>query len=915
MGVVVPQSACAYQFLGPIWLEPQTTFNVDISYGSEHDWNAAFEQAMDAWNSRTPFRFHSQRAPADPCNSPDARGVAFQNDLCGVAFGSTTLAVQIHESTDDGTTFLDSDIIFNSAKTWSVYSGNSAFRGAFDFRRVAVHELGHSLGLAHPAAGNEIMLANIGNIEVPQQGDIDGVRDLYPDADHDNIADVWDNCPDFPNPDQIDFDGDGHGDTCVDTDGDGVADALDDLPNDPSESVDSDGDGIGNNADPDDDNDGYADDIDELPLDALDHLDYDHDGIGDTNDPDDDNDGVDDAFDEFPFDGTEWRDHDRDLIRDNADPDDDNDAIADEDDPDPLDPDIDNDFIGPGIDPDIDGDGIANDYETAHGMNPLDAADAAADTDDDGYPNFLEMVLGTDPENPASAPDSAHFLRVPADFATIQSAIDAASDGATILVSPGQFPEEPAVTSVAVDIISTSGPAHTYVGSEIAPPASPQIHLNHPGNTSVLLAGFTVADGVEVVGRGGMTAIRYNRFSRSNALDVSASAAVTVSENTFIATRKMTLTGPGVHFSQNTVAGSISTITQAIELRADETEASASVFYQLNSYGLALYFDEFVPATPGRVRLNANLFAFGLEGGILVRANNDNVEIAGNRFLRNSGFRLSVSDENASSTRVYNNLLARNQSDHELTRFENRGALLLAYNTFFANDGNFGLGVIDLDLSASATIANNISALNSGWLAISCHLASSGGLTLMSNLFSLDQSTTTLTNCPIISNASGNVLDTPVLDETWNAVIPHWPSVAIDGALPSVMPDLAVDLAGYSRLEGNGPDIGAFEFVDGDGDYIDDRFDSQPFIPAAESDNDHDGIGNRLDPDDDNDGLTDIVEALLGLNPLDPADGLADADHDGYSFAQEYAANTNPLDPTSSPARHIKVILQLLLQD
>jgi hypothetical protein len=40
-------------------------------------------------------------------------------------------------------------------------------------------------------------------------------------------------------------------------------------------------------------------------------------------------------------------------------------------------------------------------------------------------------------------------------------------------------------------------------------------------------------------------------------------------------------------------------------------------------------------------------------------------------------------------------------------------------------------------------------------------------------------------------------------------------------------------------------------------------------------DTDHDGLPNSVDPDDDNDGLSDVAELALGTNPLDP-----DTDHD-----------------------------------
>lgn len=54
---------------------------------------------------------------------------------------------------------------------------------------------------------------------------------LGPDADRDSVPDDCDNCPDTPNSDQTDFDGDGTGNACdLDSDGDGVVDVNDSCP-------------------------------------------------------------------------------------------------------------------------------------------------------------------------------------------------------------------------------------------------------------------------------------------------------------------------------------------------------------------------------------------------------------------------------------------------------------------------------------------------------------------------------------------------------------------------------------------------------------------------------------------------------------------------------------------------------------
>jgi len=61
------------------------------------------------------------------------------------------------------------------------------------------------------------------------------------DKDEDGIPDSADNCPQIPNKDQADLNGDGWGDVCDDIDGDLIADYLDKWPLDPDNDLDQDG--------------------------------------------------------------------------------------------------------------------------------------------------------------------------------------------------------------------------------------------------------------------------------------------------------------------------------------------------------------------------------------------------------------------------------------------------------------------------------------------------------------------------------------------------------------------------------------------------------------------------------------------------------------------------------------------------
>jgi len=77
--------------------------------------------------------------------------------------------------------------------------------------------------------------------------------------------------------------------------------------------------------------------------------------------------------------------------------------------------------------------------------------------------------------------------------------------------------------------------------------------------------------------------------------------------------------------------------------------------------------------------------------------------------------------------------------------------------------------------------------------------------------------------------------------------------------------------------------------ADSDGDGVNDWSDKFPLNSKESGDNDTDGQGDNGDLDDDNDGLSDIQEDINGTDPL-----LADSDGDGVDDKNDYY----PLDPT-----------------
>jgi hypothetical protein len=94
-------------------------------------------------------------------------------------------------------------------------------------------------------------------------------------------------------------------------------------------------------------------------------------------------------------------------------------------------------------------------------------------------------------------------------------------------------------------------------------------------------------------------------------------------------------------------------------------------------------------------------------------------------------------------------------------------------------------------------------------------------------------------------------------------------------------------LSSLTELLRHGPDPLT---TDTDGDGFADNLDNCPgIVNISQLDTDSDGFGDACDDDDDNDGLSDGVEAAFGSSPLNP-----DTDGDGIGDAEEWAAGTSP---------------------
>jgi len=175
---VASRPANAYALEGPKWSALRVGFRYLIP-GRAAAYSNAFAQAMIDWNQVSKFKYVGVKSSANPCATSGANGGGFDATACGQAFGSGVLAITFYNF-DGSNHMTHAGTAFNSNVNFSIYDG-ALKPNIMDFRRVAVHELGHALGLAHENNPNipAIMAPTISNIEKPQPDDINGVRALY----------------------------------------------------------------------------------------------------------------------------------------------------------------------------------------------------------------------------------------------------------------------------------------------------------------------------------------------------------------------------------------------------------------------------------------------------------------------------------------------------------------------------------------------------------------------------------------------------------------------------------------------------------------------------------------------------------------------------------------------------------------
>lgn len=146
------------------------------------NYNSTVQAAAETWNALLGnMQFLPQSASVDTATDHNkVNEIVFAADIFGKAFGDTTLAVTTTWLLGNQRT--ESDVAFNTKWTWDSYRGPKR-TGLVDLQRVAIHELGHSLGLDHPDEDAQtvsaVMNSRISDVDTVTTDDITGAQNLY----------------------------------------------------------------------------------------------------------------------------------------------------------------------------------------------------------------------------------------------------------------------------------------------------------------------------------------------------------------------------------------------------------------------------------------------------------------------------------------------------------------------------------------------------------------------------------------------------------------------------------------------------------------------------------------------------------------------------------------------------------------
>ncbi len=578
---------------------------------------------------------------------------------------------------------------------------------------------------------------------------------------------------------------------------------------------------------------------------------------------------------------------------------------------DPNTPDCDKDGLSDGAevgtygsDPlafDTDGDGLDDGTEVAHGLDPRDAADAAADDDGDGFDNRHEVLAGTDPGDPASFP-------VISDWGMIQG--NASHDGyQPFLLDAKNFALRWTVTRQGTVSNAATGGGKVFVVS-----ARSVVALDVGTGAEKWVR--AINQNVTVSAPSFANDLVYVRSGLTNGADFWAFRQDTGTQ-AFQATRSVTSARYGaptifgdrayVHLRSSGGVEACNALTGATRWQSDAMDGTDYVEPAVDAVSVvAVKSGDLRALDPltgaSQFTIDANLPAqtpvFGNRGNVLVcgpaLASYDAAtqKLAWEVAAVGDNFRMPASG---------NGLVFSVQAGTLFVFSEASGQRLWQWQP---PSGTLGANVVVtvghvFASTASTTYAIDLTTRAQVW---SC--AQGGALALGKE-------------CMLIIAGGSTVTAIDLEGDTDADGLPQWWERRHGGNLD---PAADIDGDGLTALEeyehGTDPTKS-----DSDGDGLADGAEvlergTDPNNPDSDKDGLTDGdevTRDGSDPrtfDTDGDGLDDGTEAAHGLDPRDAADAAADPDGDGFDNRQEVLAGTDPQDGASFPVVAAWAMLQ-----
>jgi len=276
---------------------------------------------------------------------------------------------------------------------------------------------------------------------------------------------------------------------------------------------------------------------------------------------------------------------------------------------------------------------------------------------------------------------AATVLRVPQDYSTIQSAIDAAAAGDTVLVAAGTYNETIDFQSKAIAVVGESGAASTVINGD-GVGAVVTMHAN-AGETPVL-RGFTVRNG-------GATG------SSDGAIDTSDGPAL-IEDNTITGNRFCGEGAITARFSSSTIRNNLISGNSQDSCSGGVGGAGVSI---VGAGTVQLLNNVITGNTHGTGAGGVELFAAGtptISGNVI----KDNVGGSGGGMAL-----LNLSDATITNNIVTGNQAALGGGIYMTVPSGARGPLVVN-NTLAANQANTGLAAYTNGFDAQTAFGNNI---------------------------------------------------------------------------------------------------------------------------------------------------------------------------------------------------------------